>query len=786
MDPRIAWPPPEHLGLAHELWTRIWETIESTQDNNMERPTSTSDQKLQEYIPLDGQATDVDTLHKKQFSLQKRKRSENRACTYGLNFSSNTDILKNGGLTPWRRPNKPYGQGIIGLHEEIIDFYEYMSPQAQEADMRHDVVERLRTVIEDLWPDARVEVFGSFRTGLYLPTSDIDLVVFGKWDSQPLFTLQEALLKRNLADASSIKVLDKASVPIVKLTDLKTEVKVDVSFNMDNNQNYGVESAQLIQKYLEKYDCLKYLVLVLKQFLLQRDLNEVFTGGISSYSLTLLAISFLQLHPREDAIRPNPNFGVLLIEFFELYGRNFNYLKTAIRIKNDGAYLPKEEVSKEMENGYRPSLLCIEDPLKAGNDIGRSSYGAMSVKNAFEYAYLVLNHAVIPSDMCLLRDNQSILGRIIRVTDEVVAYRQWIKDVLTVTARQASEDAPVEPKKPFLLPRPPPELQRSPAPAGASKDAKQPSATYAAIASAKAVAARGAGVSGLGDVRNHHTLTIQEGNLESEASDSCGNSSGYKSSASSGASSDGIDSDNEFPVESSDPHDVHLSTEKASDSSVSKSGRASSSGGRPSPSPGHHSGGHAPNRGFTRSRETTRPATAALAAGSSGSKPSRDASNSSVSSNRSYNGVYSARSYGGGHNSGLGNTGGTVFFVSNRYSTNSGMGPYNGVPSQHEATPSYYPSHSQHQQFHQHVVSSHSGPVRDSRDRYLATYNNGVTPQAGPSHPTHQRPPPFSGGHNVNNPRSSNSKVYRSGGSKQKRKNGRRDNSQNRESSSSR
>jgi non-canonical poly(A) RNA polymerase PAPD5/7 len=37
------------------------------------------------------------------------------------------------------------------------------------------------------------------------------------------------------------------------------------------------------------------LVLVLKQFLLQRDLNEVFTGGIGSYSLFLMAVSFLQV-----------------------------------------------------------------------------------------------------------------------------------------------------------------------------------------------------------------------------------------------------------------------------------------------------------------------------------------------------------------------------------------------------------------------------------------------------------------------------------------------------------
>jgi len=46
---------------------------------------------------------------------------------------------------------------------------------------------------------------------------------------------------------------------------------------------------------MKQYPVLSKLVLVLKQFLLQRDLNEVFTGGISSYSLILLVISFLQV-----------------------------------------------------------------------------------------------------------------------------------------------------------------------------------------------------------------------------------------------------------------------------------------------------------------------------------------------------------------------------------------------------------------------------------------------------------------------------------------------------------
>lgn len=47
--------------------------------------------------------------------------------------------------------------------------------------------------------------------------------------------------------------------------------------------------------FSQMYPVLPYLIFVLKQFLLQRDLNEVFTGGISSYSLILMVISFLQV-----------------------------------------------------------------------------------------------------------------------------------------------------------------------------------------------------------------------------------------------------------------------------------------------------------------------------------------------------------------------------------------------------------------------------------------------------------------------------------------------------------
>lgn len=160
--------------------------------------------------------------------------------------------------------------------------------------VRTEVVNRIQSAIVSLWPEAIVEIFGSFRTGLYLPTSDIgmthyrlllhriftnlhhilDLVVIGRWEKLPLRTLEMELQKCEIAEKNSIRVLDKASVPIIKLTDRLTQVKVDISFNMQS----GVQSAELIKKFKNVFPVLSKLVLVLKQFLLQRDLNEVFTG----------------------------------------------------------------------------------------------------------------------------------------------------------------------------------------------------------------------------------------------------------------------------------------------------------------------------------------------------------------------------------------------------------------------------------------------------------------------------------------------------------------------------
>ena len=78
-----------------------------------------------------------------------------------------------------------------------------------------------------------------------------------------------------------------------------------------------------------------------------------------------------------------------------------------------------------MPQGHRPSYLCIEDPLVPGNDVGKSSYGALQVKQAFDWAYGQLQRAVRSNSSS---SNTSILSRIVQVDQDTIDYRNWIKD----------------------------------------------------------------------------------------------------------------------------------------------------------------------------------------------------------------------------------------------------------------------------------------------------------------------------------------------------------------------
>ena len=109
-------------------------------------------------------------------------------------------------------------------------------------------------------------VFGSCATGLNLPNSDIDLLVYlpDVKEANMINKLTNQLLKSGIC--KSIDPLKHAKVPIIKLQDRETSVNVDISFNRTN----GIYCVKLVKHLLKKYPELKPLLIVLKCFLKSR------------------------------------------------------------------------------------------------------------------------------------------------------------------------------------------------------------------------------------------------------------------------------------------------------------------------------------------------------------------------------------------------------------------------------------------------------------------------------------------------------------------------------------
>ncbi|KAB2605653.1 non-canonical poly(A) RNA polymerase PAPD7-like [Pyrus ussuriensis x Pyrus communis] len=98
---------------------------------------------------------------------------------------------------------------------QIVDFCDFLSPTPEEQESRSAAVQRVSDLIKYIFPRSKVEVFGSFKTGLYLPASDIDVVIMGsgvKTPQEGLKALSRALSQMGLA--KRIQVIGKAPAKV--------------------------------------------------------------------------------------------------------------------------------------------------------------------------------------------------------------------------------------------------------------------------------------------------------------------------------------------------------------------------------------------------------------------------------------------------------------------------------------------------------------------------------------------------------------------------------------------
>ncbi|KAB8282304.1 hypothetical protein B0I73DRAFT_129581 [Yarrowia lipolytica] len=330
---------------------------------------------------------------------------------------------------PWIKSNyHQYDRVSDWLQEEVMDFVKYISPTQSEIKARQDLVERVRGAVNGLWGDAKVHVLGSFTTNMHLPQSDIDLVVcspHGHYGERACIYQLSSVIRSRMKVAE-LQTITKARVPIIKFIDSRTGVHVDISFEKDG----GIKTASTITKWSKSMPALRPLVLIVKQFLSSRRLNEVFTGGLGGFSVICMVYSFLIQHPRISTgdISPMDNLGVLLIEFFELYGVNFNYERVALNMDGNCGYLSKRLYPDLI--GRNPFAVAIRDPDDHENNISQGTFNMRNIKRAFSGAFQLLSGKCLDMNKTGYKGRQgkSLLTSIIKLKGPV---RDQTPDAIT-------------------------------------------------------------------------------------------------------------------------------------------------------------------------------------------------------------------------------------------------------------------------------------------------------------------------------------------------------------------
>ncbi|KAF0716858.1 Aste57867_2623 [Aphanomyces stellatus] len=278
------------------------------------------------------------------------------------------------------------------LTTEVTAFVAYTNAEIEAAQASvQESLARLNACLEKQWPTAHATCFGSFASGLWLPSSDVDVVVQGIPTSlddvprRPLDTIETLLRTESW--------VGHVSVVGTKVTVLKVILKacgrrMDIAVETADTQQ-GLAATEILRAAVSSMPHMRPLVLVLKTFLREKGLNNAFTGGLSSYALVLLCLHYMLSRPpaaEEDV-------GALVLGFLEYYGTMYDHTKRGITwFVNPLGHL--ESVEYERKTSTKKCELVLDDPIHPDDrgvyNVGASAYAMVRVVAALENAFYAI------------------------------------------------------------------------------------------------------------------------------------------------------------------------------------------------------------------------------------------------------------------------------------------------------------------------------------------------------------------------------------------------------------
>ncbi|PHZ15376.1 Nucleotidyltransferase [Rhizopus microsporus ATCC 52813] len=287
------------------------------------------------------------------------------------------------------------------LSFDLLDVYNTLLPSRASYDQRQLFISKIRNILKTEWPDYEtgVHVFGSSINGLSMEQSDVDLCITCS-KLTCIYSLSFALKKHGL---QIVKLISNAKVPIAKVWDPELHIAGD--FNLNNT--LALQNTKMIKTYVSIDPRVRPLILFIKHWAKQRNINDAAQGGtISTYTWVCMAINFLQtrqppilpslhemphslsednqvIHGLNTSFCDNPDqlrgygranretLGGLLYAFFRRYGFEFDYRSQVISVRS-GKVLSRQE--KGWHKGPESQqLLCVEEPFDVHRNLGNSA-----------------------------------------------------------------------------------------------------------------------------------------------------------------------------------------------------------------------------------------------------------------------------------------------------------------------------------------------------------------------------------------------------------------------------
>lgn len=301
----------------------------------------------------------------------------------------------------WRPAAKPYAergfappQASGAMEEEVLSRLLETRMTREDSRVVEACLNELALMVRRVGPGWLVQPFGSIANGFAKHGSDLDATCcyegcLPEHFPQSFFQEQLVQLLQGHAKFQVIEEIKAARVPILRL---KFAQVLDVDLSFQNAE--PIPNTKLLAAYAQLHPCVRDLGVMVKLWAKAAGVCGASQGHFSSYSLTLMALYFLQVDPHVDpGLRMpclptrcfNSNSGVpqtvpstwscpcssrseLLYRFFNFYTWDFQWGTEVVSVRC-GRRAVSSDIAYTQLRGRSIHRLHIEDPFLTSRNL---------------------------------------------------------------------------------------------------------------------------------------------------------------------------------------------------------------------------------------------------------------------------------------------------------------------------------------------------------------------------------------------------------------------------------